>query len=137
MIYTVLTIHIILCVIIIALILVQHGKGADMGASFGAGGSQSVFGSRGAAPFLMKLTCFFVAIFFITSIGSNYLSHLKSEDANTLHIPQSIKQPPAPAAPTPTPKKAPLSASAQQQPPKNLNVTTPKITTTETTAPQH
>ena len=59
-----LTGHIVVAIIIIILILVQHGKGADMGAAFGSGSSQTVFGSKGAAPFLMKLTGFLAAVFF-------------------------------------------------------------------------
>lgn len=67
------SVHIIVAVLIIVVVLLQQGKGANMGASFGAGSSQTVFGSRGAAPFLFKLTAFLVALFFITSIGLSYV----------------------------------------------------------------
>lgn len=53
----VLVVHIILAVLMIGLILVQHGKGADAGASFGGGGAATVFGASGSASFLTRLTC--------------------------------------------------------------------------------
>ena len=59
---------------IIALVLVQHGKGADAGAAFGSGSANTMFGSQGPVPFLMKLTALFALIFFVTSISLSYLS---------------------------------------------------------------
>ncbi|MFT6835360.1 MAG: preprotein translocase subunit SecG [Francisellaceae bacterium] len=85
--------HIVIALIIIGLVLVQHGKGADMGASFGGGASKTVFGSRGAAPFLMKLTGFFAAIFFATSLTLGYLSKEQVSNANTLPGPATITVP--------------------------------------------
>lgn len=61
--------HIFVCVLLILIVLLQAGKGAEMGATFGAGGSQSVFGSGGAAPFMTKLTTVIAVIFMLTSIG--------------------------------------------------------------------
>ena len=69
----VITIHIVVAVLIIGLILLQQGKGASMGASFGSGASQTVFGSRGSAPFMFKLTAVLVAVFFVTSISLSYI----------------------------------------------------------------
>lgn len=70
----VLLVHIVVAVCLIALVIVQQGKGATMGAAFGAGASQTVFGSRGSGSFLLRLTIGFVFIFFATSIGLNYIS---------------------------------------------------------------
>jgi len=67
-----LVVHIIAAVVIIALVLLQHGKGADAGAAFG-GGSQSVFGARGSANFLSRTTAVVVTLFFITSMSLGYL----------------------------------------------------------------
>lgn len=64
----VLIVHVLVAVAIVGLILIQQGKGADMGASFGAGSSQTVFGSAGSAGFLVKLTAGLTAIFFVTSL---------------------------------------------------------------------
>lgn len=64
----ILFIHIILAVTLIGLILLQQGKGAQMGAAFGSGASNTLFGSRGPAGFLLKLTSTLIALFFITSV---------------------------------------------------------------------
>jgi len=75
----VLVAHILVSAALIGLILVQHGKGADMGASFGA--SQTFFGSAGSANFLTRLTAALATIFFITSLTLAYFSRqaVKSE----------------------------------------------------------
>ena len=70
----VLTIHLLVALAIIGLVLIQHGKGADAGASFGGGSSQTVFGSRGSATFLSRLTAIMATLFFITSITLAYMS---------------------------------------------------------------
>jgi preprotein translocase subunit SecG len=62
-------IHILSAVCLIALVLIQHGKGADAGAAFGSGASQTMFGSIGAMPFLIKVTALVAATFFITSLS--------------------------------------------------------------------
>jgi preprotein translocase subunit SecG len=61
-------IHYLVCIILIGVILMQAGKGADIGAAFGAGGSQTVFGARGPATFLNKLTIGAAVTFLITSL---------------------------------------------------------------------
>jgi len=65
----VLVVHLLVALGIIGLIMMQQGKGADIGASFGAGGSQTLFGSVGSANLLTKLTAVLVATFFVTSFG--------------------------------------------------------------------
>lgn len=66
--------QVLLAVTIIGLVLIQQGRGADAGASFGGGGSGSMFGSRGPASFLAKLTGGMAALFFLNSIGLAYLA---------------------------------------------------------------
>ena len=61
------SLHIATCVCLIAIVLLQHGKGADIGVSFGGGGSNTVFGARGAGNFLTKLTTGAAIVFMITS----------------------------------------------------------------------
>jgi len=63
------TFHILAALAIIALVLLQQGKGADAGAAFGAGGSGTVFGARGAASFLTRATAILAVVFFLTSLG--------------------------------------------------------------------
>ena len=69
----VLVLHIIAAVGIVVLVLLQHGKGADMGAAFGSGSAGSLFGSAGASNFLSKTTAVLAAAFFVTSLALTYL----------------------------------------------------------------
>ncbi|UQB42862.1 preprotein translocase subunit SecG [Thiomicrospira microaerophila] len=73
----ILAIHIVIAFVLIVLVLIQHGKGADAGASFG-GSSQSFFGSRGTATFLSRTTAVLATLFFITSLS---LAYIASKDA--------------------------------------------------------
>ncbi|TNF69078.1 MAG: preprotein translocase subunit SecG [Gammaproteobacteria bacterium] len=93
MIELVLILHIIIAIAIIALVLLQHGKGADMGASFGSGSSTTVFGSKGAAPFLLKLTGLLAALFFITALTLGHLSSLKAQESLQLPVTQTTTKP--------------------------------------------
>ncbi|MSP86668.1 MAG: preprotein translocase subunit SecG [Methylotenera sp.] len=75
----VLVIHVLAALGVIGLVLLQHGKGADMGASFGSGASGSLFGVSGAANFMSRATAVFVLIFFSTSLTLAYMaSHKES-----------------------------------------------------------
>ncbi|MGC9385567.1 MAG: preprotein translocase subunit SecG [Hydrogenovibrio sp.] len=69
----VLAIHLVIAFILIVLVLLQHGKGADAGANFGGGSSQSVFGSSGSSGFLLKVTSVVAVVFFVTSLTLAYL----------------------------------------------------------------
>ena len=77
-----LVIHLITAVTIVALVLLQQGKGSDMGAAFGGGSSQSLFGARGSSNFLSRTTSILVAVFFITSLTLAYIYTRKSSDAS-------------------------------------------------------
>jgi len=66
-------VHVISAVALIVLVLVQHGKGADMGAAFGTGSAGSLFGSSGSANFLSRSTAIAATIFFMTSLGLTYI----------------------------------------------------------------
>lgn len=93
----VLVVHIILAVLMIVLILVQHGKGADAGASFGGGGAATVFGASGSANFLTRLTAILTALFFVTSLSLAVFAKKQTSDAYGLKTVQSSSQPAAPA----------------------------------------
>jgi len=67
-------VHTIVCIALILIILLQTGKGADMGAAFGGGSSQTLFGSTGSSTFLGKLTTVAAVVFMLTSLGLAYLS---------------------------------------------------------------
>ena len=69
-----LSVHILFGLAVIGLVLVQHGKGADMGAAFGSGSSGSLFGASGSANFLSRTTAVLATAFFLTSLGLSYLA---------------------------------------------------------------
>lgn len=66
-------VHVITAVVLIGLVLLQHGKGADMGAAFGSGSAGSLFGSSGSANFLSRSTAVAATVFFITSLSLTYI----------------------------------------------------------------
>jgi preprotein translocase subunit SecG len=70
-------IHVLVCLFLIAIVLLQHGKGADIGATFG-GSSQSLFGTEGPIPLLNKITTLAAIVFMVTSISLAYISSNKS-----------------------------------------------------------
>ncbi|SES92416.1 protein translocase subunit secG [Nitrosomonas marina] len=74
------SIHVILAVVLIVLVLLQQGKGADMGAAFGSGSAGSLFGASGSATFLSRTTGIVATMFFITSLSLTYLSMNQAED---------------------------------------------------------
>lgn len=98
----VLVIHVIAALGVIGLVLLQHGKGADMGASFGSGASGSLFGVSGSANFMSKATAIFVMVFFSTSLTLAYMSsHRVSGSvvkANAVSVVSSAKVAPVDAA---------------------------------------
>jgi preprotein translocase subunit SecG len=79
----VLVVHVLAAIAIIALVLLQQGKGADAGAAFGGGGSQTVFGSQGNSSFFGRLTALFAVIFFVTSFGLAFISSEKANSVST------------------------------------------------------
>jgi preprotein translocase subunit SecG len=76
--------HMACAVCIIVLVLLQHGKGAEMGASLGASASQTVFGSQGSGSFLTKLTTIFAVLFAITSISLSFFLNNKADNSQKL-----------------------------------------------------
>jgi len=80
----VLTIHILVAIVIIVLVLMQHGKGADMGAAFGSGASGSLFGATGSANFLSRATGILAAVFFVTSLTLAYIGSNKPKTTGSL-----------------------------------------------------
>ena len=68
-----LVLHVLAAMAVCGFVLLQHGKGADMGAAFGSGSAGSVFGAAGSANFLSRTTAWLAAVFFLTSVGLTYL----------------------------------------------------------------
>ncbi|KIO48976.1 preprotein translocase subunit SecG [Nitrosospira sp. NpAV] len=96
-------VHVLSAISVIVLVLLQHGKGADMGAAFGSGSSGSLFGASGSANFLSRTTGALAAVFFITSLGLTYLSSHKTDGGGVMDkaVPVQPAKPieAAPAAP--------------------------------------
>jgi preprotein translocase subunit SecG len=119
-----LVIHLVVAAVVCGLVLLQHGKGADMGAAFGSGSSGSLFGAAGSANFLSRTTAVLAAVFFVSSLGLTYLGsmHTKAKDVmqqgvmgdvpatKSADVPTTSAPAPAPAAPpanAPSGEKAP------------------------------
>jgi preprotein translocase subunit SecG len=79
-----LTVHILVGFSLIGLVLIQHGKGADMGAAFGSGASGSLFGASGSANFLSRTTGVLAAVFFLTSLGLTYIASSKPKESGSV-----------------------------------------------------
>ena len=92
-------VHIVVAVSVIALVLLQHGKGADMGAAFGGGSAGSLFGSTGSANFLSRSTAILATMFFLTSLTLAYFGLQQHESKSVLDrtaVPVTTTQPAMP-----------------------------------------
>jgi len=115
----VIALHVLIALGIIGLVLLQHGKGADMGSGFGGGASSSLFGATGSANFLSRATAVLATLFFLTSLGLAYLATNKPRsgggvlDAVKKEITAPAKpEAEKPAAGTAAPVQAPAPAGA-------------------------
>jgi len=113
-------VQVLVAVALCGLILLQHGKGADMGAAFGSGSSGSLFGAAGSANFLSRSTSILAAVFFLTSLGLTYLgaTHAKSglqqgvmQDTPATKAPDGAV--PSPAVPAPAPTGTPPAPTSK------------------------
>jgi preprotein translocase subunit SecG len=113
----ILIIDIIVALAIIGLVLLQHGKGADVGAAFGGGASGSLFGASGSANFLSRTTAILAVIFFITTFALAYLaSNRPRGQGSALDVIKeqpAVPAPSAPAAPAPGAAKAPGASDSK------------------------
>ncbi len=87
-----LAVHLIVAFLLIVLILMQQGKGSDIGASFGSGASQTVFGSQGSTSFLVKIIAILVALFFTSSLLLNHLMAESIKQQQIANTPQVLLQ---------------------------------------------
>ena len=111
----VVALQILTALVMIGLVLIQHGKGADMGASFGSGASGSLFGATGSANFMSRSTAVCAAIFFACTLGLAYFSNDRarpSSGTSVLDRPAAT----APAASVPAPSGAALVPGAASGP---------------------
>ena len=113
---TILTIiHILVCIFLVSIVLLQHGKGADIGATFGGGG-ESLFGTEGPVPIMNKITTAAAVIFMVTSISLAYMSahSTTSSVMGDYSVPAPVEQ----AAPIaePLPERIPMPATPYEEP---------------------
>jgi preprotein translocase subunit SecG len=99
----------------IGLVLVQHGKGADMGAAFGSGGSGSLFGATGGANFLSRTTAVLAAVFFACTLLLAYMSNVRPQSSGSVLEGAAVTVP-APAVDTSTAAQIPGNAPAAPTP---------------------
>jgi preprotein translocase subunit SecG len=114
-------IHIVVCVALILIVLLQTGKGADMGAAFGGGASQTLFGSTGASTFLSKATTVAAVVFMLTSLVLAYMSSNRpGRSVMDQEAPAPVTQPATPDQSQPAPAESqntPASATATKPAP--------------------
>jgi preprotein translocase subunit SecG len=111
----ILSVHVLLAFMIVGLVLLQRGKGAEAGAGFGSGASGTVFGARGTSTLFSRLTAVFAALFFATSLTLAYVGTRSAAEPTT--VLERAAQSAATASPTPTqPAGAPQGATAPAAP---------------------
>ena len=103
----ILAVQLLSALVMIGLVLIQHGKGADMGASFGSGASGSLFGASGSANFLSRSTAACATVFFVCTLALAYLGNANNNRGSGLGGASVLDRPAATAASAPTPGAAP------------------------------
>jgi preprotein translocase subunit SecG len=107
----ILTVQMLSALAMIGLILVQHGKGADMGAAFGSGGSGSLFGASGSANFLSRTTAVLATVFFVSTLALAYFGNLRPSSSGS--VLESAGEVAPAASVVPAVPAAPASGAAQ------------------------
>ncbi|HET7200411.1 MAG TPA: preprotein translocase subunit SecG [Burkholderiales bacterium] len=108
----ILVVDVLVALCIIGLVLLQHGKGADVGAAFGSGASGSLFGASGSANFLSRTTAVLAVVFFLTTFTLAYLVTHKPRASGG--VMDTVKDQPQPAPQAPAPAEAPKAPEAEK-----------------------
>ena len=108
----VVVVHVVIAVTLVGLVLIQQGKGADAGAAFGGGASQTVFGSQGSGSFLTRATTFLAIVFFVTSFSLAVFAKKRAEVAGEAGIPSVQESPAKPKDTAPADSQAPAHSSS-------------------------
>lgn len=116
----VIVVHLLVALGVVGFVLIQQGKGADAGASFGSGASATVFGSQGSATFLSRATAILASIFFITSLGLAFFAKEKSDSILQAGLPDpevlEVQQEKAPEGDVPVLEQKPVEAGSVDVP---------------------
>jgi preprotein translocase subunit SecG len=124
--YLIISVHVIACLFLIAVVLLQQGKGQDLASAFGGGGSQTAFGPRGSATVLSRATTILAGVFMITSLA---LSVMKPGRSSVLdQVPEAV------ATPAPTKPAEEAAPPAEPAPQDDAGDTTPADSPAETPA---
>lgn len=107
----VVVVHVVIAVTLVGLVLIQQGKGADAGAAFGGGASQTVFGSQGSGNFLTRATTFLAIVFFVTSFSLAVFAKKRAEVAGEVGIPTVQEAPAKSQDKAPAESQAPVDSS--------------------------
>lgn len=110
--------HVLVALSIIGLVLLQHGKGADMGSGFGGGASGSLFGASGSANFLSRATAVLATLFFILSLTLAWVATNRPGEQAPGGVMDAVRQQQQPAKDVPKPQAQPQNPPAQPQPAK-------------------
>jgi preprotein translocase subunit SecG len=108
----ILIMHVLAALAVIGLVLLQHGKGADVGAAFGSGASGSLFGATGSANFLSRATGMLAAVFFATSLGLTWYASHKTEAKGVMEAVKPVEKSNTPADQIPAPAATPAAVPA-------------------------
>ena len=126
MITVILAVQLMSALAMIGLILVQHGKGADMGAAFGSGGSGSLFGASGGANFLSRTTAFLAAVFFVCTLMLAYFGNLRPSTTGSVLEGAAVLVPAAaPAAPVDNSTASQIPGNSPGAPASNTVTSSP------------
>jgi preprotein translocase subunit SecG len=121
--YLIVTLHVFACLFLIAVVLLQQGKGQDLASAFGGGGTQTAFGPRGSATVLSRATTILAGVFMVTSLG---LSLLQPRAGGIL----DRVNPTAVATPTPAAAKPPITPASTPAAPAEAPIPAPAATAT-------
>jgi preprotein translocase subunit SecG len=129
--YAIATLHVLVCIILVLVVLLQSGRGADLAGAFGGGATQTAFGSRGPASFLSKMTTIAAIVFMLTSIGLSMIS-TKTEAKSVLETSGKgtaapVKKKPSSTTPVaaPTPEQIQRRVEELQRQKQNQAAPTP------------
>lgn len=111
-------VHLFAAMGVIGLVLMQHGKGADMGAAFGSGASGSLFGVTGSTNFLSRATAICVTIFFAASLGLAHLSSQHKAPTSVVSVQKKADVPVVPPSAVPAPVQKPVDTTSAKDVPQ-------------------
>jgi preprotein translocase subunit SecG len=131
--YAIATLHVLVCIILVLVVLLQSGKGADLAGAFGGGATQTAFGSRGPASFLSKMTTIAAVVFMLTSISLSMIT-TRTETKSILET--TGKHSTAPAKKAPSSTGAPVETPTPEQINKRVEELQKKNQAEQAPAPQ-